>query len=138
MKNTQKYYQKRWQQRFQNFERAFLLLEQAIIIPAPSVVERAGMIRFFEMAFELSWKVLKDYLEDGGYLVKSPREAIKLAFQQSVISNGEQWLQVLSDRNLTVHIYNETQADQIENHIRCDYYPLLSALKTTLAKELNE
>jgi len=137
MNNTQNYYQKRWQQRFQNFERAFLLLEQAVIIPAPSVVERAGMIQFFEMAFELSWKVLKDYLEDGGYLVKSPREAIKLAFQQRIISNGEQWLQALSDRNLTAHIYNETQAKQIENHIRCDYYPLLSALKTTLAKELN-
>lgn len=59
MKNTQKYYQKRWQQRFQNFERAFLLLEEAVSIPAPSVVERAGMIQFFEMAFELGWKVLK-------------------------------------------------------------------------------
>ncbi len=107
------YYQKRWKQRFQNFERAFLLLETVIKIPRPSVVERAGMIQFFEVSFELGWKVLKDYLEDGGYLVKSPREAIKLGFQQGIVVNGEQRLQALSDRNLTVHIYNETQAGVI-------------------------
>lgn len=133
-----KYYQKRWQQRFQNFERAFLLLEEATHIKKPSVVESAGMIQFFEMTFELGWKVLKDYLEEGGYIVKSPREAIKLAFQQSIVLNGEQWLQALGDRNLTVHIYNETQAEQIEKHIRCDYYPLLKALKETLTNELHD
>ena len=138
MQNTQKHFHKRWQQRFQNFESAMLLLEKAIAIHAPSVVERAGMIQFFEMAFELSWKVLKDYLEEGGYLVKSPREAIKLAFQQGIVTNGEQWLQALSDRNLTVHIYNETQAEHIENQIRDNYYPLLSDLKVMLAKELHE
>ena len=131
----EKYYQKRWQQRFQNFDRAFLLLEEAINISTPSVVERAGMIQFFEMSFELGWKVLKDYLEDGGYIVKSPREAIKLAFQQNIVLNAEQWLQALGDRNLTAHIYNETQAEQIEAHIRCDYYPLLSALKETLIND---
>jgi len=134
----QKKHQKRWQQRFQNFDRAFLLLETAIKIPTPSVVERAGMIQFFEMSFELGWKVLKDYLEDGGYIVKSPREAIKLAFQQGIVVNGEQWLQALSDRNLTVHIYNETQAELIEVHIRNDYYPLLSSLKNTLLNELHD
>jgi nucleotidyltransferase substrate binding protein (TIGR01987 family) len=78
----EKYVQKRWQQRFQNFERVLLCLEEAINISTPSVVERAGMIQFFEMTFELSWKVLKNYLEDGGYRVKSPREAIKLAFNK--------------------------------------------------------
>jgi len=135
--DMEKYYQKRWQQRFQNFERTLSLLEEAINISTPSVVERAGMIQFFEMTFELGWKVLKDYLEDGGYIVKSPREAIKLAFQQNIVLNGEQWLQALGDRNLTVHIYNETQAEQIEKYIRCDYYPLLRSLKETLINELH-
>ncbi|WP_256359146.1 nucleotidyltransferase substrate binding protein [Candidatus Marithrix sp. Canyon 246] len=27
-------------------------------------------MQFFEMAFELSWKLLKDYLENEGYIIK--------------------------------------------------------------------
>jgi len=42
--DMEKYYQKHWQQRFQNFERTLSLLEEAINISTPSVVERAGMI----------------------------------------------------------------------------------------------
>jgi predicted nucleotidyltransferase len=54
------------------------------------------------------------------------------------VFNGEQWLQALGDRNLTTHIYNETQAEQIEKYIRCDYYPLLKRLKETLTNEFHE
>ena len=53
----------RWIQRCSNFERSFLPLCEALKIESPSVVERAGLIQFFEMAFELSWKLLKDYEE---------------------------------------------------------------------------
>jgi hypothetical protein len=44
----------RWIQRFSNFERAFLLLKEALKIEHPSIVERAGLIQFFEMTFELA------------------------------------------------------------------------------------
>jgi nucleotidyltransferase substrate binding protein (TIGR01987 family) len=74
----------RWIQRFSNFERAFLLLKEALKIEHPSIVERAGLIQFFEMAFELSWKLLKDYEETEGFIVKTPREAIKQAFQSGL------------------------------------------------------
>lgn len=43
----------RWKQRFENYEKAYLLLEKATLIQSPSDIERAGMIQFFEMAFEL-------------------------------------------------------------------------------------
>jgi len=69
----------RWQQRFHNYEKAFLLLERALTIAAPSEVERGGIIQFYEMAFELAWKVMKDYLEQLGFTVNSPRDAIKQA-----------------------------------------------------------
>jgi nucleotidyltransferase substrate binding protein (TIGR01987 family) len=49
-------------------------------IEHPSDAERAGLIQFFEMSFELGWKVLKDYLEEEGFTVESPRDAIKQAF----------------------------------------------------------
>jgi hypothetical protein len=57
----------RWKQRFVHFRKAFLLLEQTMTIAHPSEAERAGLIQFFEMSFELAWKVLKDCLEAEGF-----------------------------------------------------------------------
>jgi len=115
----------RWIQRFSNFERAFLLLQAALKIKHPSIVERAGLIQFFEMAFELSWKLLKDYEETEGFIVKTPREAIKQAFQSGLISNGHEWIDALQDRNLTAHTYNENTAIAVEAKIRDKYFQLL-------------
>lgn len=119
----------RWQQRFHQFQNAFALLQTAIAIAQPSVVERAGLIQFFEMAFELSWKLLKDYLDAEGYAIKSPREAIKQAFQVELIQDGHAWIQALEDRNLTTHTYNEQTALLVETKIRHSYYPLLLHLQ---------
>jgi nucleotidyltransferase substrate binding protein (TIGR01987 family) len=118
----------RWKQRFENYEKAYLLLEKAAEIKNPSETERAGMIQFFEMAFELSWKLLKDYLAAEGYVIKSPRQAIKQAAQAEVIKNSHQWLDALEDRNLTVHTYHEETAVQVEDKIRNSYLPLLRDL----------
>ncbi|MBN2392233.1 MAG: nucleotidyltransferase substrate binding protein [Anaerolineae bacterium] len=118
----------RWKQRFQNFERAFTLLEQALQIDAPSDVERAGMIQFFEMSFELAWKLLKDYLEEEGFTVTSPKTALKQAFQAGFIRDGHTWIDALQDRNLTAHTYDEATAIMVENKIRQSYYPILAEL----------
>ena len=97
----------RWKQRFVNFEKAFQTLERTVVIENPSEAERGGLIQFFEVAFELSWKTLKDYLEAGGFQVKSPREVLKQAFQSGIIQDGHAWMEALEDRNLTAHTYNE-------------------------------
>jgi nucleotidyltransferase substrate binding protein (TIGR01987 family) len=121
----------RWVQRFENFERAFVLLSDALAIENPSVVERAGLIQFFEIAFELAWKLLKDYEQAEGLDVKTPREVIKQAYQAGLISEGHRWMEALQDRNLTVHTYREEIALSIEQRIRDGYYPLLQALYNT-------
>lgn len=118
----------RWQQRFRQFEKAFLLLRDAIRIEKPSVVERAGLIQFFEMAFELGWKLLKDFEEAEGFMVKSPRDAIKQALQANIVNQGHDWIDALEDRNLTVHTYNEETAIDVEQKIRTKYFPRLQQL----------
>lgn len=118
----------RWKQRFQNFEKSFLLLENTLRIEKPSEAERAGLIQFFEMTFELAWKLMKDYLQEQGFSINSPREAIKQAFQSGLITDGHGWLDALSDRNLTTHTYQEETAVKVEQSIRNDYFPLLHAL----------
>ena len=126
----------RWKQRFDQFEKAFLLLKSAIAIKQPTVIERAGLIQFFEMAFELGWKLLKDYQEAEGFTINSPRDAIKQAFQSQIIRAGHSWINALEDRNLTAHTYNEQTAATVEQKIREDYYPLLQQLQQTFSDKI--
>ncbi len=46
----------RWRQRFQNFSKSMEHLENALQILHPDIVQKAGIIHFFEMSFELSCK----------------------------------------------------------------------------------
>ena len=128
----------RWKQRFNQFEKAFLLLQDALLIDSPSVVERAGIIQFFEMAFELGWKLLKDYQEAEGFTINSPRDSIKQAFQAKLISQGHAWIDALDDRNLTTHTYNEKTAIEVEKKIRIAYFPCLLELYEDFRAKVKE
>ena len=128
----------RWKQRFNNLDRAYQLLASALEIETLSDVERAGVIQFFEMTFELSWKMLKDYLTSEGFTPQSPRETLKQAFQAELISDGATWLQALEDRNLTVHTYDDQTAQRIEETIKTNYFPLLKKLRGDFEIRSNE
>ena len=125
----------RWKQRFVNFEKSFQTLERTVAIEHPSEAERGGLIQFFEMAFELAWKTLKDFLEADGYQVKSPRDVLKQAFQSEIIEDGHTWIEALDDRNLAAHTYNEETALQIEKLIRDQYFPAIASLYQKLKQE---
>lgn len=79
---------------------------------------------------------MKDYLEAQEFNVKSPREAIKQAFQIGLIEDGHVWLDALSDRNLRVHTYDEVLAKKMLEDIRDTYFPQLRELYHKLDKEL--
>jgi nucleotidyltransferase substrate binding protein (TIGR01987 family) len=126
----------RWKQRFENFEKSFLLLKEFTQIKKPSKIERAVGIQFFEMSFELAWKVLKDYLESEGFEPKSPKATLKQAFQSNLIEDGHIWMDALDDRNLTVHTYDEETAEEIEFKIKNEYFFILDKLYKKLKEEL--
>ncbi|MBC8053833.1 MAG: nucleotidyltransferase substrate binding protein [Sphingobacteriaceae bacterium] len=50
----------RWHQRFQNFEKAFNRLKEALNEPDLNELERNGVVQRFEFTLELCWKTLKD------------------------------------------------------------------------------
>jgi nucleotidyltransferase substrate binding protein (TIGR01987 family) len=128
----------RWKQRFDNFSKALSLLEKALQIENPDFLQKAGIIQFFEMSFELSWNMVKDYLEEQGFIdVKSPRSALKKAFEIDLISDGHSWMDLLVDRNLTSHTYDEDKATEVENLIHHKYFPLLKELYNSFKNKID-
>ena len=121
----------RWKQRFQNFDKAFKRLADAILIirkDPDNVLLQAGLIQTYEFTFELAWKTLKDYLEMEGFTVHSPRATLRQAFQCGYIQQGDVWLKALNDRNLTAHTYDDEVAKEVIADIQQTYYFLLKDL----------
>lgn len=128
----------RWLQRFQNFEKSLSYLQEAMEIKKPDIFQKAGTIQFFEMTFELAWNLVKDYLEDQGFQdVKSPRSALKKAFETGLIVDGHKWMELLLNRNLTAHTYDEETADEVIKLIQTEYKPLLKQLYDAFKQKRN-
>ncbi|GFO56700.1 nucleotidyltransferase [Geomonas sp. Red276] len=126
----------RWQQRFLHFKRACLLLKQAVGIENPSVIERAGLVNFYERCLEQSCKLIKDYGEAEGSSVQSPRHGISLACQRGFLSQEQDWLAALESRKLTLRIHDEAIASRIDTLIREKYFYLLHELFCTISNKL--
>lgn len=125
----------RWRQRFENFEKSYKLLNKYSNENSNTELERAGIIQFYEMTVELSLRVLKDYLEAQGYIVKSPRDTIKQAYQMDLIDDGHIWMEALSKRNLTTHTYDEALAKEFVEEITQIYLPAIKVLYEKLLEE---
>lgn len=126
----------RCRQRFANYEKSLGHLKSTVEKDVLNDIEKAGLIQFFEVTFELSWKVMKDFLNAEGYEVKSPRESIKKAFEYGLIQKGTLWLEALEKRNLASHTYDDKILEELEELIIHMYYPLLDELKEVLKKKL--
>ena len=118
----------RWKQRFSNFEKAFSQLTEFIEKGELNKFELQGLIQCFEYNFELGWKVMKDYLENEGYTVSTPRETIKTAFSVNLIDDGALWLEALEKRNLMSHTYEESVALNVGESIKAKYYLMIEKL----------
>ena len=123
----------RWKQRFQNFDRAVILLREPIArgVATLSVLEREGTIQRFEVAIELAWKTLRDYLEYEGETLEvvTPRNVIKEAFSARVIADGQVWMDMLDHRNLLSHTYDQTVFEKAVLAIRDRYLAAFEELR---------
>jgi nucleotidyltransferase substrate binding protein (TIGR01987 family) len=58
----------------------------------------------------MSWKAIKRYLEFVGLeSCYNPRSCFKEAYQQQLLDNEYVWLEMIEMRNLTSHVYDESQ-----------------------------
>ncbi len=130
----------RWKQRFQNFEKSFEALQRRINqyeqYPNDEGSQMALLSSFIIM-YELSWKVLKDYLQNEGVDVNnSPRNVFRNAFQNELIFKIEPWMESIVIRNETVHTYHEDILREVIQFITETFYPIVRDLYFQLKKEL--
>ena len=123
----------RWKQRFQNFSRAYNLLNCALEendIDDLSNLEQEGVIQRFEYTYELAWKTLKDYLEYNGVNITeiTARSVFKEAYSSGIIKNSEIFIDMMFSRNLLSHTYDFNKFRDILIKVKKDYLPELSDL----------
>ena len=127
----------RWQQRFANYRRALEQLEGFFEPPALNQREQQGLIKAFEYTFELGWNSLRDLLRSQGNAeLLGSRDTLREAFRLGLISDGEAWMLMIQDRNLTSHTYNRATAELIAAHIGSSYLPCFLALRQRLEQRL--
>ena len=131
----------RWIQRFDNYGRALQTLRNAAELATQrplSELEQQGLIQGFEFTHELAWNLLKGFLEAQGIagLIGS-RDAIRTAFKNGLLEEGETWMEMIKARNLSSHTYQQDLAQRIATDILTRFYPAFVALELKMRSMLD-
>ena len=130
---------KRWSEKIKDLENAVSRLDEAIKDSKKIELStlKDGVIQRFEFTLELSWIILKTYLVNEGIdCVNTPKSVVREAYKAGIIKNGEVWIEMIYDRNLTSHIYSQSMTDDIYLRITKKYFKELELLFHYL-KEMN-
>lgn len=100
-------------------------------------IAREALIKRFEFTQELSWNLIKDYLTyQGETEIAGSRDAYRKGLKAGLIDDAE-WMNTISDRNLSAHDYNDDKAAEISARIINNYYPLLRSLLDEMLRRKN-
>lgn len=131
----------RWNQRLISFGKALQQLNDAVAISKSrelNNLEKQGLIQAFEFTHELAWKLMQDFfVYQGNTEIRGSRDATRQAFKEGLISDGEAWMKMIQNRNLTSHTYNEQIAEKILVNIVNEFHPLFVDFKIKM-KEIEE
>ena len=99
----------RWKQRFQNFDKSYQILVSILEKKELNLLDQLALVKIFEITFELFWNTLKDYILSQEVEVKFPREVIKESIHYGLLEPSEVWLEMLENRNLMAHAYDNNK-----------------------------
>jgi len=116
-----------WQDLFTSLKRAIERLREVYDKADATSKEVAiyidAAIQRFEFTAELFWKVLKKFLHYEQIEANTPREVLKQSYAARIIDQEKIWLEMMNDRTLTSHTYQEALAKEIFIRIK-SYLPL--------------
>lgn len=126
--------------KLENFSNCLAVLKSADFEQAnENDIYRMGVIVQFNLTFELSWKALQAVLKQHGVEeaeTGSPREILQLGYKVGFVNDQAAWLLMLKKRNVSVHIYNEDEIDELVILIRDSFIPEFTALEETLREKV--
>ena len=96
-----------------------------------------GLIKRFEISFELFWKTLKDYLEtEQSISIASPKKAIHTCHNAGFLNDkeAELLLEMVDNRNVSTHDYGRDTATAFSTRIP-SYHKLMSDVLKKIKKE---
>lgn len=112
------------QKSIESLERSFFYIKSNIENAAEPVqveIFRAAIIQNFEVAYEMSWKFIKRFLQentDGEEIASMTRkELFREAYKYKLIDNIEHWFAYHKKRNETSHIYDEEVASEVFTNV---------------------
>jgi nucleotidyltransferase substrate binding protein (TIGR01987 family) len=118
--------------------RALGTLQEVLAVESPSRVERDAAIQRFEYTCEAVWKAAQRYLQEvEGLSLGSPKGSIRASRDVGLLTDEQTTLglEMIDDRNLTVHTYNEALAEEIHHHLPA-YADFLVAWLTAMEERL--
>lgn len=120
-----------------NFKMTLDELVKFILLPIENDRDVAGIIQAFEFTFEQAWKSIQKIAGMQGVEIGSPKAAFSFALQNAWIQTNEEskWIQLLKDRNLTSHTYQEALAQEVLGRIQRDYIGMFQSLLAELEKQ---
>lgn len=125
-----------------NFSNCLAVLKTADFQMAEeNVIYRTGVIGQFNLTFELAWKALQAVLRlhgAEGAESGSPREILQLGYKVGFITDSAVWLLMLKKRNVSVHIYDEDEIDEMLLLIRDSFIPAFVVLEKMLRTKFEE
>ena len=125
-----------------NFTSSLNILANADYSRAASdEIYRSGIAHQYSLTFELAWKAIKQFMQDRGIdaaITGSVTDIIRLAYQTELINDFSLWRQMSRDRNITNHVYNADEVDQLIANIQAKYLAALTKLQHTLTKKISE
>lgn len=95
-----------------NFEKAIAALKEVLAVEKDKITRDSALLRF-QLCFELAWKVIKARAKSEGVECFSPKSCFQTAFQLNLVEYDENWIMMVNDRNLVVHLYEEEVAEGI-------------------------
>jgi len=109
-----------------SFDKALKKLGEALDAEKTEL-NRDAAIQRFEFSYELMWKSIKKELALAGLTCASPKACFKEAFSQGWIDEESPWIEMLNDRNLTTHTYDEVLAEKVYLALPL-YYQLMTQM----------
>lgn len=112
---------------YASFKKAFEKLKEFVETDNGSEKDRGAIINAFQYTFELFWKTLQKYMRQMEMLDElGPSATIRTAFQYNFLEEGQGYMNMLKDRNLITHTYQEDTAMDIYQNIKKEYIGLLN------------